>query len=934
VEGGLAAAGDAAGGKAAGTSSPFVGRAVELGLLEGEVGRVRAGEPRIVLIEGPAGIGKTALLRQVLRRTRPCRVLEASGDEAETLLHYGILDQLLVGLPGREEIMDGPMGDPLAVGAHLLQVIGGAHPDGPLIIVVDDAHWADAASLRALIFALRRLQVEEVLALFVARDDAPGLTEGLRRLAGGERGLHVRLAGLPAEELAELAAALGARSLPRRASERVWEHTGGNPLHARALFEELDREALGWTEGPLPAPRSFSLLVLARLAACSLAAERLVQAAAVVGGRCRIDLVARLSEVGDPAGPLEEAVTAGLLHLIDTPGARTVAFPHPLVRAAVYHGLGPARRAALHARAATLFEGGLSLDHRVAATLVEDAVLAAEVAQRARKEAIRGASVAAVAHLVTAARLTPDETTRQGFLLDALELLLASGDASEATLFTDKVAGLAESSRRNCLLGYLALLTGRQREAEDLLTAAWDTHDPVVERRLTSLISEQLAYICSIQLRVPESVDWAERSVATQDADRPSLAFAVLMTGLALAGRATDALRLAESPPEGSGPSSPGSLVGTLGRGIVRFWTDDLSGAQQDLSSVWLASRLQPSCREAIIGLSVLAEVEYRLGAWDDSVAHGDLAVSLATDSDQAWLLSMSHAAAHWVHAARGNAEAAEYHSRMAAETALALGDAGGVLYAAAAGAHSALCRGDPAQAIEALAPAVALGPRAEVLEPGASQWRDLHAEALVALGRLKEAEKVLGPVEALAAAHGRRSCISRAARIRGTLEAARGDREAAGTAFEAALEYLEGVAMPFERALAEDAYGRFLRRAGERRQAATHLQAARATYVGLDCHPFLEYCDRELAACGLPGQRTGRRHLGLTPQELAVARLVAAGRTNREAATELVVSVKTVEYHLGNVYAKLGVTSRSQLVAVFATRPHPSSEGGSPEEG
>src|SRR6185295_16067205 len=105
--------------------------------------------------------------------------------------------------------------------------------------------------------------------------------------------------------------------------------------------------------------------------------------------------------------------------------------------------------------------------------------------------------------------------------------------------------------------------------------------------------------------------------------------------------------------------------------------------------------------------------------------------------------------------------------------------------------------------------------------------------------------------------------------------------------------------AMPFEQALAEDAYGRFLRRAGERRQAAAHLQAARATYIRLDCHPFAEDCDRELAACGLPGHRAVRRHLGLTPQELAVARLVAAGRANREVAAELVVSVKTVEYHL-----------------------------------
>jgi DNA-binding CsgD family transcriptional regulator len=911
-------------------AGPFVGRGFELGLLEAELERVRAGAPRVVLIEGSPGIGKTALVRRFLRRAAPLGILEASGDEAETLLPYGVLDQLLVGLPGRNEVLDGPMGDPLAVGARVLHVLGDVQPEGPLVIVVDDAHWADVSSLRALTFALRRLQVEQVLALIVARDESPALTEGLRRLAGEERGLHLRLAGLPAADLAELAAALGAGSLPRRASERVWEHTGGNPLHARALFEELDREALGWTEGPLPAPSSFALLVLARLAACSAAAERLVQAVAVVGRRCQLDLAARLSGENDAAGPLQEAVAAGLLELVEAPEGRSVVFPHPLVRAAVYHGLGPARRTALHARAATFFEGRRSLDHRVAATLVEDPALAAEVAEHAHKEAARGASGAAAAHLVTASRLTPDEATRKDLLLQALELLLASGDASEATLVADRLAGVADSSRRNCLLGYLALLTGRQREAEDRLTAAWNTHDPALEGRLASLISEQLAYLCSIQLRVPETIEWAQRSVATQDVERPSFASAVLVTAVALAGRATEALRLVVSLPERQ--PTPGWVAGPLGRGIVRLWTDNLPGAQRDLRTVLLACRLQPTSREAIIGLSFLAQTEYRLGAWDDSLTHGDLAVSLATDSDQMWLLSMAHAAAHWVHAARGNAEAAEQHATAAMEVALTLGDAAGVLHAATAGAHSALYRGVPAQAIEALGPAVALGLRAQVLEPGAFQWRELHVEALVALGQLDDAEELLGPVEALAANHGRRSCMARTARLRGNLEAARTDRAAAVAAFEAALGYLDGLAMPFERALAEDDYGRFLRRVGERRQAAAHLQAAREVYVRLDCHPSVERCDRELAACGLPRQRAGIRRLDLTPQELAVARLVTAGRTNREVAAELVVSVKTVEYHLGNVFAKLGVTSRSQLVTAFTGRLTTGKTGQLPE--
>jgi DNA-binding CsgD family transcriptional regulator len=131
---------------------------------------------------------------------------------------------------------------------------------------------------------------------------------------------------------------------------------------------------------------------------------------------------------------------------------------------------------------------------------------------------------------------------------------------------------------------------------------------------------------------------------------------------------------------------------------------------------------------------------------------------------------------------------------------------------------------------------------------------------------------------------------------------------------------------MPFDRALLEAAYGRFLRRTGRRSAAVAHLEAARAGFADLGALPYLERCDHELAACGrTPAKRTVGPRATLTPQELAVARLVASGRTNRQAAAELVVSIKTIEYHLGNAYAKLGMTSRTQLaVAVNQDRGNP----------
>jgi DNA-binding NarL/FixJ family response regulator len=135
----------------------------------------------------------------------------------------------------------------------------------------------------------------------------------------------------------------------------------------------------------------------------------------------------------------------------------------------------------------------------------------------------------------------------------------------------------------------------------------------------------------------------------------------------------------------------------------------------------------------------------------------------------------------------------------------------------------------------------------------------------------------------------------------------------------------------PFELALVEDAYGRYLRRAGERRAAAELLGRARDTYVRLGARPFLEPIERELQGCGLtPTRRRSPDPTRLTPQELAVARLVATGLTNREVAAELVVSVKTVEYHLGHVYQKLGVRSRTELAGQFAASGVPEGSPGS----
>ena len=155
----------------------------------------------------------------------------------------------------------------------------------------------------------------------------------------------------------------------------------------------------------------------------------------------------------------------------------------------------------------------------------------------------------------------------------------------------------------------------------------------------------------------------------------------------------------------------------------------------------------------------------------------------------------------------------------------------------------------------------------------------------------------------------------ARLAIVRGRLESANGDRDAAECAFTAAVELTEPLGRPYELAQARLALGQFLRRERRRRSAADLILAARATFEQLQAAPAVARCDRELGASGL-GRLKRDDASALTPQEITVAQLVASGHSNREVASDLQLSVKTVEVHLTRIYAKLGISSRGQLAA------------------
>ncbi len=202
--------------------------------------------------------------------------------------------------------------------------------------------------------------------------------------------------------------------------------------------------------------------------------------------------------------------------------------------------------------------------------------------------------------------------------------------------------------------------------------------------------------------------------------------------------------------------------------------------------------------------------------------------------------------------------------------------------------------------------------------EPGFWPWPDVYANALVMTGRLDEADAFLGQHEDLAAQRARRSAMARIGLARGRLTAARGNIDAARQEFEQALTPLEHLPLPYDPAQVNFAYGQTLRRAGKRREADSVLKNARDAYAALGARTYVERCNRELKAAGLHTARLAPGLAQLTAQEKAVARLVAGGATNQQTATELSISVKTVQYHLTHIYSKLGIRSRSELAARF----------------
>ena len=504
----------------------FVGRTGELAVLDAEMQAVRSGRPRVVLVEGEAGIGKSSMISRFVCEHPDVCLLRAVADEAEMLLPWGVIDQLLVGAgpaPGSESARAGVArrkdADPLAVGGQLVEVLGDLQGgDRVVVVVVDDLHWSDQPSAQALLFALRRMQADRVLGLVSARPgELSRLGEAWSRFAGGDdRATRLRLDGLGAQELVAMARTLGVGDLSGRAVTQLLDHTGGNSLHCRALLEELDQGGLARAGGELPAPRALAAVVLARLEALPGPARRLVTAAAVLGRHCPLAAATTLAGLADPLTALDEAVAAGLVTEERAASAADIAFAHPLVHAAVRDSLGPAERHRLHRVAATLVPAPAALTHRVAAAVGPDDTLARDLEKAAREAAREGMAAQAATWLAQASAASTARADQERLLLDAVAELLGSADVPGALALWPAVAQFGPSARRSGLLGHLDLLCGRGAVTEAHLLEAWRAHNPDTEPTVGAAAATSLSAYLSTAGRLEEAITWGRAGGRSQ----------------------------------------------------------------------------------------------------------------------------------------------------------------------------------------------------------------------------------------------------------------------------------------------------------------------------------------------------------------------------------------------------------------------------------
>jgi DNA-binding CsgD family transcriptional regulator len=873
------------------------------------------------VLRGEAGVGKTALLDYCEQQAFDFRVVRTGGVQSEMELPFAALHQLLAPLlehlpalpqPQREALgvafglSLGPVPDRFRVALSALSLAAEAASDRPLLCIVDDAQWLDAASARVLGFIARRLAAESVAMIFAARDD-----EALGELA---KLPELALGGLEWADAQILLARAVAGPLDEGVRDRLIAETRGNPL---ALLE------LAPTVLTAPDPSSSMPLLREKLT------DRIEQSILnrlndLDADARRLLLVAAAEPAGDPVLLWRAAQGLGMsignvppqLGNVLTVGQRVV-FEHPLVRAAVYRAASAEERRAVHRALADATDreqdGDRQAWHLAAATEEPDEEVAQQLEQSASRAQARGGFAAGAALLRRSVELTPDPARRTARALAAAQASLHAGAFEEAreALLTAEIGPLDDvgAAKVRLLRGNIAFAAGSPVEASGLLLDAAGRLEPLdlPLARETYLAACGAAIFAGVA-RAADLVAAGRAVRALPPPDEPR-AIDVLLDGLGLLVT------------EGRRAAAPALFDAT------ELFARDGVPMEQALRWGWMATAASNALWDDH-GLFAICERYIDLartaGALDQLPI---FLIAFGTGTARAGDFVRTEALI-----AEADAVAEATGTRLApfvTELILASlrGDVDGMADLRRGAVSEAMSSGQElSTTIADWCEAVLFNGHGRAREALAAAKRTLAASgdlfaALWVLPELVEAAARAGEtdtardgldrlVETTQAA-GTDYGLGIEARSRGLLQ----EDDDADPLFDEAVDRLSRTHMRSELARAHVLYGESLRRRGRRKEAREHLRTAYEACTEMGMSAFAERARRELLVTGeRVRHRSPEARDSLTPQEAQIAGLARDGLSNPEIAARLFLSPRTVEWHLKNVYGKLGISSRREL--------------------
>ena len=898
----------------------LVDRFTETGVIQSLLDGMRESSSGVLVLRGQAGIGKTMLLREMTERAANggMRIAWAAGVQVEMEFDFAGLHQLLLpfigGLSGLPDPQRGALGtvfgltanqasDRFLVGLATLTLLTDAAERQPVLCVVDDAQWLDRVSLEVFTFVARRLLADRVGIVFALRAGE----ESIETLSGFPE-LHV--GPLPPEAGRELLEVAVGGWVAEPASRRVLAEAAGHPLALVELGSELaaGRSVPDTVPGqPLRLGERLELLYLNRVRELPSGAQTLL-------------VLAAAEQLGEPERVWRAAAALGLEpEVAEIPEVRRmlsvsprVAFTHPLMRAAAYWGAPPGERRRVHAALAAVTDPATDPDrrawHLAEATEAPDEQVARELEVSADRARSRGGWENEQAFLERAAQLTADPGRQAARRLAAAEAGLVAGDITGADVLAEHAAPhLAQPltrARARRVHGLCLQAQGRTTEAVGTLVDAaleMSAADPGRARdtMLEALSAAQMdgwfgpenAEVAAAVRRLPQPPtpapgDGLLEGFAAIHEGRTTEGYALLRKGVRSVAAARD-----------SSDTVLPRLVACLQAARLLFdhsmWTD--------LERYWIPAFRDRGAVTTLIpvlfslGNDILQAG--RLSAAETALAEGrTLAEGVG---NREWLDGFAVSELSLL-ALRGNAPecqaaAARLLSKPIRKPFRDLTHLAVAVLELGVGRYDA--------ALDAALEAQALWP---LLSPEDS------VEAAMRCGRAEIAQAALADFAPLAAASGTPWALGVTARCRALLA---GDEPEANDNYRQSIEYLQGTPVALPLARSRLAYGEWLRRQRRRRDARDQLRTALESFERMGAHGFAGRTRGELAATGEHAiERAGPNGPQLTPQETQIARLAAAGVTNRDIATQLFLSAATVDYHPRKVYRKLDVTRRASL--------------------